>query len=103
MSADEKLDGATRKVAFVGGPNAGQLRQIPESAGDVVATDDYLYRIWPFRMPGDKRTLYFAYSSAEHPLGLLFKMWEEYSIAAQIRGGDFGHINRIKPDIDSRS
>ena len=98
--SDEKLNVASkqvgRTVGFVGGPNAGQARVIPESAGDVVGAEgDYMYRIWPFRMPGAKETLHLAYAADQHPLNLLTKMWEEYSIAAQIRGGDHGYMQRI--------
>ena len=85
-----------RTVAFIGGPNAGQARVVPDSAGDLVMGDaDYTYRIWPFRMPGNKAVLHFAYAADQHPLGMLNKMWEEYSISAQIRGGDHGYMKRI--------
>lgn len=113
MSADEKLNTAPnvsggRKVAFVGGPEAGRARVIPESHGDLIKAgreDDgsqYVYRIWPFQMAGHKKPMYFAFAANEHPLRLLYAMWEEYSIAAQIRGGSFTHVQRIQKDIESR-
>lgn len=106
MSSDEKMNAtpatAGRKVAFVGGPNAGQARIIPESAGEFVgAAGDFIYRIIPFAILGTK-VIYFAYAADQHPVKLLYKMWEEYSIAAQIRGGDFGHIKRLADDIKTR-
>jgi hypothetical protein len=54
-------------------------------------------------MTGDKATLHFAFDAQEHPVKLLYAMWEEYSIAAQIRGGDSGHIKRLGADIKTRS
>ncbi len=109
MSSDEKMNtapiGVGRKVAFIGGPEAGKARIIPESHGDTIRvskSNDYTYRIWPFRFSGDNRTLWFAFNAQEHPMKMLFKLWEEYSIAAQIRGGDFGHIQRIQKDIAKR-
>ncbi len=106
MSADEKIlaapSTAGRTVAFIGGPAAGQARIIPEE-NDHVSDGDFIYRIWPFCMKGDSKTLYFAYDAQEHPIRMLYKMWEEYSIAAQIRGGDYGHIKRVGKDITSRS
>ncbi len=108
--SDEKLNvlsrAVGRKVAFVDGPNAGQVRVIPEADGELVKGDgDYIYRIVPFAMKGGHSgTMYFAYKADEHPIRLLFKMWEEYSIAAQIRGGMYGHANRTGDrDIKSRS
>ena len=112
MSADEQMKTAPatagRKVAFVGGPEAGRARIIPESHGDLIKAGtgegggEYIYRIWPFQMAGHPKPIYFAFTANEHPLKLLFKMWEEYSIAAQIRGGDFTHIQRIGKDIKTR-
>lgn len=108
MSADEKMEaapgGAGRIVCFVGGPDAGRARRVPESAGEILHSEKgFVYRVWPMRMPGDKRVIYFAFDSQEHPLKLLFKLWEEYSVAAQIRGGDFGHVKRLGDDIKTRS
>ena len=77
------------RVLFVGGPEAGNVRIIPESHGDFVKTDDdtWVYRIWPTRMAGDKRTLYFAYDAQRHPIEMYLEMWREYSPAAQIQRG----------------
>jgi len=108
MSADEKMNTAPstegRKVAFIGGPEAGRARIIPESHGDLVmGSCDYLYRIWPVKMSGDPRTLHFAFAANEHPIKMMYKLWEEYSIAAQIRGGDYTHIKRMGQDIKTRT
>ena len=108
MSADEKMlpapATAGRPVGFVGGPNAGQARIIPESDGDYVAHDEFIYRIWPFRLKGSgKETLFLACAKDQPPLVMLQQMWEEYSISAQIRGGDFGYMNRVGGDIKSRT
>ena len=107
MSSDEKMNTAPstcgRKVAFIGGPEAGRARIIPESHGDhVMGPNDYLYRIWPINMTGSPKPIYFAFAADQHPMKMLFAMWEEYSIAAQIRGGDFGHIQRMAKDIKHR-
>lgn len=86
-----------RKVLFIGGPEAGNIRIIPESHGDVVTGDaDTVYKIWPMRMQGDKRTIYFAYVANEHPINMLIDMWREYSPVAQIkRGQDTLSYNRV--------
>lgn len=81
-----------RKVLFVGGPEAGNVRIIPESHGDrIKADEDFVYRIWPVRMAGDSRTAYFAYAADQHPLQLYIDMWREYSPVAQIK--------RNNPDV----
>jgi hypothetical protein len=70
----------------VGGPEAGNVRVIPESHGDYIKGDnDYLYRIWPIRMPGHARTAYFACDAHQHPLDMFLEIWREYSPAAQIK------------------
>jgi len=103
MSADEKLKAAPatagRTVGFVGGPEAGRARIIPESQGDKIRAapgSDYWYRIWPFQLPGSKAILHLAFDIQKHPLNLLVALWEEYSVAAQIRGGDHGYLKRPK-------
>lgn len=78
---------AGRKVLFVGGPEAGNVRLVPESEGDhLMGEHDFVYRIWPIRIHGDKRTIHFAYAADQHPLEMYIDMWREYSPAAQIRG-----------------
>ena len=75
-----------RKVLFVGGPEAGNVRIVPESMGDVMKADgDYLYKIWPFKMAGHSQTVHFAYAADQHPLNMLIEVWREYSPAAQIK------------------
>lgn len=77
------------KVLFVGGPEAGNIRLIPESHGDIIqAEHDYVYRIWPIRMVGTAKTAYFAYAADQHPLQLFIDMWREYSPVAQIKRND---------------
>jgi len=75
-----------RKVLFVGGPEAGNVRIIPESHGETIAADhDWIYRIWPIRIPGSNEIAYFAYAADQHPLKLFIDMWREYSPVAQIK------------------
>ena len=75
------------KVLFIGGPEAGNVRVIPESHGDVIMGDhDFLYKIWPIKMQGTKNSIYFAYAADQHPLQMFLDMWRDYSPAAQIRG-----------------
>ena len=74
------------KVLFVGGPEAGNIRIIPESHGDIIKGDhDFVYRIWPLRMAGAKNTMYLAFAADQHPMNGFLEMWREYSPAAQIR------------------
>ena len=77
-----------RKVLFVGGPEAGNVRIIPESHGDHIKADhDYVYRIWPIAMKGTTQQAFFAYAADQHPLQLFIDMWREYSPVAQIKRG----------------
>lgn len=76
------------RVCFVGGPEAGNVRIIPESHGDHIRADeDFLYRIWPMRVKGNAKTLYFAYRADMDPLQMYLEMWRDYSPAAQIKRG----------------
>ena len=108
--SDEKMiaapGGAGRVVAFIDGPEAGRARRIPDSEGDILHSEKgYVYRVWPIKMPGDSRTMHFAFDAQEHPLKMFYKLWEEYSIAAQIRGSDY-HTNVMRmgdKDIKKRS
>ena len=80
-----------RKVLFVGGPEAGNVRMVPESHGDhVKAESEYIYRIWPFRMAGvtAANTMFLAYAADQHPMNMLVEMWREYSPVAQIKRND---------------
>lgn len=78
-----------RKVLFVGGPEAGNVRIVPESHGEkIIADDDWVYRIWPIRIPGSKDVAHFAYEAGTHPLRLFIDMWREYSPVAQIKRND---------------
>ena len=78
-----------RKVLFVGGPEAGNVRIVPESTGDHVQGEgDYIYRIWPMRITGNTETAYFAYAADQHPLNMYMDMWREYSPVAQIKRAD---------------
>lgn len=74
-----------RKVLFVGGPEAGNVRLIPEEHEYAKGEGDYLYRIWPVAMPGDKRKMFMAYRADAHPIEMFLEMWRDYSPAAQIK------------------
>jgi hypothetical protein len=79
------------KVLFVGGPEAGNVRVIPDSHGDMVqGANDYVYRIYPISLPGNKQRAFFAYAADQHPLQMFIDMWREYAPAAQIRSQTAG-------------
>ncbi len=79
------------RVLFIGGPEAGNVRIVPESYGDRVMGDgDYVYRIYPISLPGNKQKAFFAYAADQHPLNMFIDMWQEYSPAAQIRSQTAG-------------
>ena len=75
-----------RRVLFVGGPDAGVARKIPESYGDYVKHSDgeYVYKIHSFRVGKDE--LHIAFRAGDHILNAIVEMFREYSPAAQIRG-----------------
>ena len=77
-----------RKVLFVGGTEAGNVRIIPDSHGDVIkgggAHEEY-YKIWPIKMAGSTDEIFFAYDADQHPMKMLLDMWREYSPTAQIQ------------------
>jgi hypothetical protein len=84
-----------RKVLFVGGTEAGNVRVIPESHGDVIrggerGIEEY-YHIWPIRLKGADDVMYLAYDADKHPMQMLLEMWREYSPVAQIK--------RNNPDV----
>ena len=87
MSSQTKKQPAVtgRKVLFIGGPEAGNVRRVPESAGEIVKHGDYFYHIHALRLPGDSRVIFFAYDAQKHPFSMLIDMWREYSVTAQIR------------------
>ena len=112
MTSDEKMvpgiaggKGQKRPVGFIGGPCAGQARIVPEGDGNLIkdAETGFVYKIWPFKESTSNRQLWLAFEHGRDPLQMLVKMWEEYSISAQIRGGDHTFMNRIGKDIDSRT
>lgn len=77
-----------RKVLFVGGPDAGRVRLVPESAGDyLMGEGDYLYRVWTYKFKDYNTAVHFAYRSDAHPANLFVELWREYSPAMQIRHG----------------
>ena len=77
-----------RKVLFIGGPDAGNIRIVPESHGDMLQADhDYVYRVWPVAMAGTKQKIFFAYAADQHPIKMFIDMWRDYSPTAQIRRG----------------
>ncbi len=73
------------KVLFVGGPEAGNVRIVPEDHTVLKGDNDWLYQIWPVRMRGDKRVMYVAFDATKAPIEAFLEMWQEYSPAAQIR------------------
>lgn len=74
-----------RRVLFIGGPEAGNARMIPDSYGDVVkAEGDFVYRIYPLR--NGKDVAYFACPDGYHILNALVDMFREYAPAMQIKG-----------------
>lgn len=75
-----------RKVLFIKGPEAGNVRVIPESHGDHIKADnDWVYRIWPVKMAGTTESIFFAYPADAHPIKMFIDMWREYSPVAQIK------------------
>lgn len=83
---DKQAPVTGNKVLFIGGPEAGNVRIIPESVGDLVqGINDYIYKIWPIRMPGTKHVMYMAFAADQHAMQMFLEMWREYSPAAQIR------------------
>lgn len=73
-----------RRVLFVGGPEAGNVRMVPESHGDIVFGEDrYPYRIHSFRAGNDQ--LHIAYEQGSHILNAVVDMFREYAPAAQIK------------------
>lgn len=98
MSANIRVG---RKVLFVGGTEAGNVRVIPDSHGDVIkgsaGVEEY-YKIWPIKMKGSTDEIFFAYAADQHPMKMLIDMWREYSPAAQIRrGADNRSYDSLKP------
>lgn len=88
-----------RKVWFVGGPQAGNVRKIPEG-DDLVNDGDFIYRIFRYAMPGDQLCVYIAYAANQPPIHALVDMWREYSEVAQIKRGitDEGKTyNKLQP------
>jgi len=76
------------RVLFVGGPEAGNIRVIPDSHGEYIKSDgDYIYRIWPVKMSGQTQAAFFAFAADQHPIGCFLEMWREYSPVAQIKRG----------------
>lgn len=84
---DNKQSAVTgNRVCFVGGPEAGRVRLIPESVGDHIKGEgDFIYRIVKMQMPGYHGTAYFACSADQHPMDMFMEMWREYAPAAQIK------------------
>lgn len=76
------------RVCFVGGPEAGRVRVIPESVGQYVKSEgDFIYRLVKMQMPGHSGTAYFACSADQHPMDMFMEMWREYAASAQIKAG----------------
>jgi hypothetical protein len=74
------------KVLFVGGPEAGNVRVVPESVGEYLQSEnDFIYRIIKLEMPGHKGVMWLAGAADQHPMEYFLEMWREYSPAAQIQ------------------
>jgi len=99
MAENTKNIRTGNKVLFVGGPEAGNVRLVPESAGEVVQGEgDYFYKIWPMRMKGSTDVMYLAYAADQHPMKMMLEMWREYAPAAQIRAETtMPTYNKAKP------
>ena len=67
-----------RNVAFIGGPDAGRVRIIPEDVASL-SCGDWIYHIHPIRFQGVQDPLWFAYNAEVHPMQLIIDMWESYS------------------------
>ncbi len=79
-----------RKVAFVGGPLAGDVRRIPESVGELLKAEDgsdYFYRIFPVQFSHNAHPYWFAFDAQKDPSGFLIAMWDEYCPSAKIKRG----------------
>jgi hypothetical protein len=99
MAENQQNVRSGRKVLFIGGPEAGNARHVPESVGDYLQGEaDYMYRIWPFRMEGSTDMVYFAYAANQHPMKMLIDLWREYSPSAQIqRNSDVKTYQKVQP------
>ena len=79
-----------RKVSFVGGPLAGDVRTIPESVGEILKAEpegDYFYRIFPVQFSNNATPYWFAFDAQKDPSGFLIEMWNEYCPSAKIKRG----------------
>ena len=79
-----------RKVAFVGGPLAGDVRTIPDTAGEIIKAEegnDYHYRIFPIQFSHTTEPYWYAYDAQKDPSGFLVEMWNEYCPSAKIKRG----------------
>ena len=73
-----------RNVAFIGGPDAGQVRIIPEDIGQV-ASGDWIYHIHPIQFHGTAKPLWFAYNADVHPAQMIVDLWESYSTTESLK------------------
>jgi hypothetical protein len=73
-----------RKVAFVGGPEAGNVRTVPEDVA-VLSSGDWEYAITGLSFVGDSRKLWFAFDRYRSPADLILELWDEYCPAAMIK------------------
>ena len=79
-----------RKVSFVGGPLAGDVRVIPESVGELLKAEegsDYHYRVFPVQFSHNTQPFWFAFDAQKDPSGFLVEMWNEYCPSAKIKRG----------------
>lgn len=73
-----------RRVAFVGGPEAGHVRTVPEDV-NFMTSGDWQYAVVGITFTGDRKKLWFAFDRTRSPTELLLELWEEYCPAAMIK------------------
>jgi hypothetical protein len=67
-----------RNVAFIGGPDAGKVRIVPEDVPQL-QSGDWIYHIHPIQFHGTTKPLWFAYNADVHPAQMIVDLWESYS------------------------
>jgi hypothetical protein len=76
-----------RKILFVGGPEAGNVRLVPEGNDRLRSDDGYMYAVHGIAMPGDQRVIFIAFEEGRSPIEAIVDIWREYSETAQIKRG----------------
>jgi hypothetical protein len=77
---------------MVGGPDAGRIRVIPESAGEFVKGEhDWVYQIRTLSFGPGEEPIHFAFAADQHPGQMFVQLWREYAPAIQIKGDELYH------------